>query len=100
MLSYDGQERSPGGRPRPEGSEGMKSSSRADYGQRWPREGTDATDADFGGNGSSSDSNEGILVILNMALEFLNQTSILSKKSIIPTRKRFTNKIAVMPENM
>lgn len=60
VLSYDGQERTPRGRSRPESGEGAKSSSGADYSGRWPREGgSGATDADFGGNGSSSDTNEG-----------------------------------------
>lgn len=59
--SYDGQGQSSRRRPPgPEGSEEISSSSKADYGQRWRREGSSgATDTDFGGNGSSSDRNEG-----------------------------------------
>lgn len=79
VLSYDGQDRSsPRGRSRPE-SEGAKPSSGADYSGRWPREGgSGATDADFGGNGSSSDTNEGTFLQGNSSNPLETSEDILS----------------------
>jgi hypothetical protein len=60
-TSYDGSRRRAG----PADNWDGPSSSRGDPGEKWRRVGTDITDVDFGGNGSSGEDSEGNFIFEN-----------------------------------